>query len=82
MALTESEFKKLLIDLEIDRVEIADVVGISSWAVTLYFRGRLKNPEKRAAIGRVLRGRARQRKIDLPKSLWPTPPAPAAAHAE
>lgn len=70
MHMTAREFKKLLVDLDISAAEIGRTVGISKWAVVLYFRGELKNPERRRAILDVLERRARQVGIKLPE-IWP-----------
>lgn len=70
MHVEESDFKKLLIDLGLTLSDVARPVGITSWAVTLYFRGKLKAPETRVAIKKVLVRRARRRGIPLPR-FWP-----------
>lgn len=63
----EKAFKKLLIDLELNHAEIGRRVGVSKWAVNLYFRGRLRSETTRRAIKRVMRERAREVGIPLPK---------------
>lgn len=63
----EKAFKKLLIDLELTLSEIGRRVGVSHWAVGLYFRGQLRAETTRKAIKRVLRERAREKGIQLPK---------------
>ncbi len=63
----EKGFKKLLIDLELNATDLARSVGVSQWAVTLYFRGALQAATTRARIKRVLRDRARTMGITLPR---------------
>jgi len=63
----EKGFKKLLIDLEFTRGSLGEEVGISAWAVTLYFRGELRSTTTRARLKRVLSGRAGKLGIQLPR---------------
>ena len=65
--MTEKEFKKLLIDLDVEIQAIAEEIGISPWAVTLYFRGQLTSRTRRAEIRKYLARRARERGVDLPE---------------
>lgn len=65
----EREVKKLLIDLGLTWTDIANTVGITSWGVQRYFRGELRNAERRAQIMATLRKRARQKRMRLPK-IW------------
>lgn len=67
MHVTEADFKKLLIDLEVSLSDVARAVGISSWAVTLYFRGQLHSPATRQGIKKYLTRQARRRGIRLPR---------------
>lgn len=70
MHMDAREFKKLLVDLDLSAAEIGRNVGISKWAVVLYFRGDLRNPERRKQIRRVLADRAREVGMVLPE-IWP-----------
>ena len=63
----EKAFKKLLIDLELNLSEVGRKVGVSRWAVTMYFRGNLRSETTRRAIKRVLRARAREVGVVLPQ---------------
>ncbi len=65
----EKAFKKLLIDLDLSLVDVAHSVGVSQWAVTLYFRGNLSAANTRARIKQVLCDRAVVLGITLP-SFW------------
>lgn len=67
MPMDPREFKKLLIDLDLSATEIAREVGISQWALTLYFRNVLKSAQRRSQIKRVLARRARKLGIPLPE---------------
>lgn len=63
----EKGFKKLLIDLGLSLRELADEVGVSQWAITLYFRGTLRSDVTRRRIKRALQRHARAEGIQLPK---------------
>lgn len=70
MVMDEREFKKLLIDLDLSLTEIARRAGVSQWAVTLYFRGDRRSPERRRQIKRILAQRAHEMGYALPE-FWP-----------
>jgi len=65
------EIKKLLLDLDLTVTEIAaHAGGISRIAVWKYFDGKLKNPERRAAIQGCLSERGQARGVFVPV-FWP-----------
>lgn len=67
--MNEHDFKKLLIDLDLTRTEVARSVKLSSTGVRKYFQGRLRDRERRAQIKHVLQRRAREKGVRLP-SFW------------
>lgn len=67
MPMSEKDFKKLLIDLDLSLTEIGRELGISHAAVSYYFQGRLRSSERRAQIKQYLAQRARERGVHLPE---------------
>ncbi len=67
MPVDAKDFKKLLIDLDLTLTEIGEEVGVSYWSITRYFRGELRNRERRIQIKRVIRQRAEEKGVALPE---------------